>query len=77
MPAVEENGNVVVPMQKDKWLLVDNDKECVNQFTCKADTENVRKTIGDRCECSVNMYNQIHSRKLAEDEELHPQSCRS
>jgi hypothetical protein len=33
MPAIQQDGNVVVPMQKDEWLLVDHNKEGINQFT--------------------------------------------
>ena len=33
MPAVKEDRNVMVPMQKDKRLFVNDNKECVNELS--------------------------------------------
>ena len=33
MPAVEEDGNVMVPVQEDERLLVDDDEEGIKQLT--------------------------------------------
>jgi hypothetical protein len=43
MPAIEKNGNVVVPVQEDKWLLVNNDKEGINQLTAETTTKGQQK----------------------------------
>lgn len=32
MPAVQQNGDVVVPVQEDEWLFVNDDEERINQF---------------------------------------------
>jgi hypothetical protein len=33
MPAVKQDSDVMVPVEKNEGLLVDNDKECINEFT--------------------------------------------
>ena len=33
MPAMQQDGNVVTPMQKDQLFLVNNDKKGIHQFT--------------------------------------------
>ena len=33
MPAVQENSDMMVPMQKDERLFVDDDEECVDELT--------------------------------------------
>jgi hypothetical protein len=35
MPAIQEHRNVMVPVQKNKLLLVDNYKESIDKFTAK------------------------------------------
>ena len=44
MPAIQQDGNVVVPMQKDQLFLVNDNKKGVNQFAvenrnCRARNE--------------------------------------
>lgn len=32
VPAVQQDGDVVVPVQKDKWLFVNDNEKGVNEF---------------------------------------------
>ena len=33
VPTVEKNGNVVVPVQKDEWFLVNQNEKGIQEFT--------------------------------------------
>lgn len=33
VPAVRQDGNVVVPVQKDEWLFVNEDEKGVDEFS--------------------------------------------
>jgi hypothetical protein len=33
VPAVKQDSDVMVPVEENEGLLVDNDKECINEFT--------------------------------------------
>lgn len=46
VPAVQQNGNVMVPMQKDQWLLVNNDKKGIDQFGEFTQTEHLDPETG-------------------------------
>ena len=37
MPAVKQNGDVMIPMQEDEGLLVNNNEEGVNELTVNGD----------------------------------------
>jgi hypothetical protein len=38
VPAIEQDGNVVIPVQKDERLFMNDDKECIHKFAEKMKT---------------------------------------
>jgi hypothetical protein len=46
MPAVEKDGNVMIPVQEDERLLVNDNKEGINQFGKLAETEQLNPKAG-------------------------------
>ena len=42
MPAVEQDGNVVVPMKENEWLLMNNNEKGVKEFTVMGVLQSVR-----------------------------------
>jgi hypothetical protein len=63
VPAVNQNRNVMVPVQEDKWFLMDDDEECINQLTFQRASETTRNS--DKHTTQTNIE---HLRELAQTE---------
>ena len=46
MPAVEQDSDVMVPMQKDQWLLVDHNEKGIDKFRKFTQTEHLNPETG-------------------------------
>ena len=69
MPAVEQDRNVMIPMQENEGLLVNDNKEGIKEF---ADIKEVVSLVFLSLVNGSNSH--MHLRKLAENKQLHPKT---
>jgi len=72
MPAVEQDRNVMIPMQENEGLVVNDNKEGIKEF---ADIKEVVSLVFLSLVNGSNPH--LHLWKLAENKQLHPKTGRS
>jgi hypothetical protein len=76
MPAVEENGNVVVPVQKDEGFLMNDNEKGINELAVQY-RYNKKKCQAVQLEYNTIQYTErrmqsSNLRKLGNNKELNP-----